>query len=83
MFIHNRRDTDQFARRKPVVPFELDGRQPEFRTLGLPLNVDVRRFVLVAREKEKSVRPGPKSSWRHAPTIVPSSAAILAAEKSA
>jgi hypothetical protein len=45
--------------------------------------VDVRRFVLVAREKEKSVRPGPKSSWRHAPTIVPSSAAILAAEKSA
>jgi hypothetical protein len=76
MFVHDRGDAGQFARRKPVVPFELDGLQPEFRTSGLALNVDVRRFVFVAREKEKSVWPGPKNCRRHVPTIVPSSAAI-------
>jgi hypothetical protein len=67
MFVHLRRDAGQFARRKPVVPFELDGIQPELRTLGLPLNVDVWRFVLVAREKEESVRPCPKNSGASRP----------------
>jgi hypothetical protein len=40
--------------------------------------MDVGRFMFVAREKEKPIRSGPKSSRRHVPRIVPSSARIVA-----
>ena len=57
MFVHNRRDTGQFARRKTVVPFELNGLQPEFGALGFPLNVNVRRSCLSLENKKNLYGP--------------------------
>ena len=74
MFVDNPSDPNQFARAEAVVAFDVDQLQPELRPLRLSLNMDVGRFMLVAREKEEPIRPGPQNGRRHVPRIVPSSA---------
>ena len=59
MFFDNPSDANQFARAEAVATFDFDQLQPELRPLRLSLNMDVGRFMLVAREKEEAIRPGP------------------------
>jgi hypothetical protein len=74
MFFDNPSDPDQFARAEAVVTFDFDQLQPELRPPRFSLNMDVGRFMFIAREKEEPIRPGPQNGRRHVLGIVPSSA---------
>jgi hypothetical protein len=76
MFLNERLDASQFVSFEAIVPLNCDRVQPELGPLRLTLNMDVRRLMLVTREKEEPVRSGLKNSRCHVLMIVPSSCTI-------
>jgi hypothetical protein len=83
MFVNERCDASEFVSFEAIVPLNFDRVQPELGPFPLPLNMDVRRLMLVTREKEKPVRSGPKSSGRHDLMILPSSCSLAVMRTSA
>lgn len=70
---HKPLDPDDFAWSEAVTPLQADGIKPEFRFAVFTLDMDVCRFVSVARVEKESV--GPASVYGRHPFIVRSQAA--------
>ena len=58
MIIHKSLDSCEFHAGKTVAALQTNRIEPEFSDPIVPLNMDVRRFVIVPRVKEQSIGAG-------------------------
>jgi len=63
MTFHNSLDVKQFVIRKPSGSSEPHGPKPVFRRVAIPLDVNMARFRLIARVKEKPAWADERDSW--------------------
>ena len=65
VFLNDGRYTVQFRLAESVIVRHSNGRQPELGEFTVPFDVNMRRLVLVAGEKEKSIRAAPQDGRTH------------------
>ena len=65
MLPHETFDSIQFVRCESVVVLLPHWRQPEFGRLGFTLDVDVRRFIAIARKEEEPIWALPQDCRAH------------------
>ena len=67
MLPHKTFDSSQFVRREPLVVRLAHRRQPELRRLSLPDDVNVWRFISIARKEKEPIRALPQDCRTHPP----------------